>query len=166
MAVFLRIRSRRGDCLTVFSLLSFAVGMALLPQGSGSPTLLSLYLPRCHLGPRSVTGHSSCIRTFPLCHLGRSQGDPPVVSFQSLKYSEQRWAFPNAGLSCLKHDCKVLAVGTLQGSSMNGIRGAASMWITSTKPVSEGSSQTSSGVPSKFASAGSNPERDGQCCTQ
>lgn len=121
--------------------------MALFPQGSGSPTLLSLYLPRCHLGPRSATGHSPCIRTFPLSHLGRSQGDPPVVSFQSLKYLERWWAFPNAGLSCLKHDCKVLAVGTLHGSPMNGIRGAASMWITSTKPVLERSSRTSSGVP-------------------
>lgn len=113
-------------------------GNGIDPQGSGSPTLFSLYLPRCHLGLWSVTGHSSCIRAFPLLHLGRSQSDPPVVSFQSLKYLEQRWAFPNAGLSCWKHDCKVLAAGTLQGSPMNGIRGAAFLWITSTKPASEG----------------------------
>jgi hypothetical protein len=36
------------------------------------------------------------------------------------------------------------------------------VWITSTRSASEGSSRTSSGVPSKFASTGSNPKRNRQ----
>lgn len=133
------------------------------PPRKWCPTLLWLYLPKCHLGRRSGTGRSSCILAFLLLHWGRSQGDPSVGLFQNLKCLKQQWAFHHT-VSLVKTQRHVLAAKAPLGSPRNGIRGAASVWITSTKSASVGSSRTSSGVPWKLASTGSNPKRDDQCC--
>lgn len=134
------------------------------PQEDGAPGWL--YLTRCHPGPQSVTRHSSCTPACLLLRWGRSQGDLSVDSFQNLKCWEQQRAFLQGKALLGKSQMHMRRAGTSMASPMEGIRGAASVWITSTKAASEASSRTSSGVPWKLASTGSNPKRDGQCCRQ
>lgn len=150
----------------VFLFLIFATGKALLTPGRWCPTVLWLYLTRCHRGPQSVTRYSSCILASPLLHWGRSQGDPTVGLFQNLKCLEQQWAFHNTRFSWVQRNCTCSRLEHHGASPRDGTRGAASVWITSTKAASEGSSRTSSEVPWKLASTGSNPKRDGQCFRQ
>lgn len=77
---------------------------------------------------------------------------------------ETAMSFSPYRVPLVKTQRHVLAAKAPLGSPRNGIRGAASVWITSTKSASVGSSRTSSGVPWKLASTGSNPKRDDQCC--